>query len=225
MYIVVVGAGKVGYYLTKSLLSEGEEVLVIEKEAAKAENIVNHLNGTALHGDGAEATTLSDAGVERANVVVAVTGHDEDNLVICQVAKHRFKVPRTIARVNNPRNRPIFDKLGIDATVSATDLLLSLLQQEIPSHPIVHLLSLEEGGAEVVELQLDEGAALAGKRWQDLALPENAVLAAIVRGQHASVPTPDTILQAGDRLVIVTEMAGEPALRGLCLGQDAAAVR
>jgi trk system potassium uptake protein TrkA len=223
MYIIVIGAGKVGYYLTKSLLSEGEEVLVIEKEAAKAENIVNHLNGTALQGDGAEATTLSEAGVERADVVVAVTGHDEDNLVICQVAKHRFKVPRTIARVNNPRNRSIFDKLGIDATVSATDLLLSLLQQEIPSHPIVHLLSLEEGGAQVVELELHEGADLAGKRWSEAGLPGNAVLAAIVRGQHASVPSPDTVLQPGDRLVIVTETSSEPALRGLCLGQAPAA--
>lgn len=218
MYIVVVGAGKVGYYLTKSLLSEGEEVLVIEKDAAKADNIVNHLNGNAIHGDGAEATTLSEAGVERADVIVAVTGHDEDNLVICQVAKHRFKVPRTIARVNNPRNRAIFDKLGIDATVSATDLLLSLLQQEIPSHPIVHLLTLQEGGAEVVELELNEGAELAGKTWGEIGLPGNAVLAAIVRGQHASVPTPDAVLQAGDRLVIVTETGNESALRGLCLG-------
>jgi trk system potassium uptake protein TrkA len=223
MYIIVIGAGKVGYYLTKSLLSEGEEVLVIEKEALKAENIVNHLNGTALQGDGAEATTLSEAGVERADVVVAVTGHDEDNLVICQVAKHRFKVPRTIARVNNPRNRAVFGELGIDATVSATDLLLSLLQQEIPSHPIVHLLSLEEGGAEVVELELHDGSELAGKTWSEIGLPGNAVLAAIVRGQHASVPSPDTVLTPGDRLVIVTEIANEPALRGLCLGQASTA--
>jgi len=221
MYIIVVGAGKVGYYLTKSLLSEGEEVLVIEKDAMKAENIVNHLNGTAIQGDGAEATTLSAAGVERADVIVAVTGHDEDNLVICQVAKHRFKVPRTIARVNNPRNRAIFDKLGIDATVSATDLLLSLLQQEIPHHSIVHLLSLQEGGVELVELQVNDGAEVIGKRWDELQVPGQAVLAAIVRGDHASVPAPDAILQAGDRLVVVTDAEQEPALRGLCLGHAA----
>lgn len=219
MYIVVVGAGKVGYYLTKALLSESEEVLVIEKDAAKAENIVNALNGTALHGDGAEVTVLSDAGVERADVVVAVTGHDEDNLVICQVAKQRFKVPRTIARVNNPRNRAIFDRLGIDATVSATELLLSLLQQEIPAHAIVHLLALEEGGAEVVELELAENAPLIGKTWKDVDCPTPSVLAAIIRSNHASVPTPDTVLDAGDRLVIVTETANEPILRRLCSGQ------
>lgn len=218
MYIIVVGAGKVGYYLTKSLLSEGEEVLVIEKEAIKAENIVNHLDGTALQGDGAEATTLSAAGVERADVVVAVTGHDEDNLVVCQVAKHRFKVPRTIARVNNPRNRAIFDRLGIDATVSATDLLLSLLQQEIPHHPVVHLLSLQEGGIEVVELEVKESAQVIGKRWSDLGLPGRAVLSAIVRGTDAFVPSPDETLKSGDRLVVVTKAEHEPALRGLCLG-------
>lgn len=225
MYIVVVGAGKVGYYLTKTLLSEGEEVLVIERDASKAENIVNQLDGTAVQGDGAEATVLRDAGVQRADVIVAVTGHDEDNLVICQVAKHRFGVPRTIARVNNPRNRAIFDKLGIDATVSATELLLSLLQQEIPAHPIVHLLSLQEGGAEVVELELNEGASLVGKTWQDVDLPGPSVLAAIVRADHASVPTQDTVLQAGDRLVIVTETANEGSLRGLCLGQAPAPAR
>ncbi len=225
MYIVVVGAGKVGYYLTKSLLSEEEEVLVIEKDLAKAEAVINHLGGTAIHGDGAEATILSEAGVERADVVVAVTGHDEDNLVICQIAKHRFKVPRTIARVNNPRNRGVFGKLGIDATVSATDLLLSLLQQEIPSHPIVHLLTLQEGGAEVVELELHQGAGLVGVRSEDVSLPGHSVLAAVVRGERASVPTPDLELQVGDRLVIVTEAENEPALRGLCLGQPATSVR
>jgi trk system potassium uptake protein TrkA len=224
MYIVVVGAGKVGYYLTKALLSEGEEVLVIERELAKAEAVIDRLNGTAIHGDGAEVTTLREAGVERADVVVAVTGHDEDNLVIAQVAKHRFKVPRTIARVNNPRNRVIFDKLGIDATVSATDLLLSLLQQEIPSHPIVHLLSFQEGGAEVVELELNEASPLVGKAWQDVSRPGPTVLAAIVRGQQAIVPSSETVLQAGDRLVIVTEASNEAALRDLCQCQPAPAM-
>jgi trk system potassium uptake protein TrkA len=218
MYIVVVGAGKVGYYLTKSLLSEGEEVLTIEKDAAKVENIIVSLNGTAIHGDGAEATTLSEAGVERADVVVAVTGHDEDNLVICQVAKARFKVPKTIARVNNPRNRPIFRKLGIDATVSATEFILTLLQQEIPSHPIVHLLSLQEGGAEVVEVQLHSQSNLVGHNWKSDMLPGPAVLAAILRAERAVVPTPETVLEAGDRLVVVTEAANEDALRGLCQG-------
>lgn len=218
MYIVVVGAGKVGYYLTKALLSDEEEVLVIEKDGTKAEAIVNQLGAAAIHGDGAEVTTLQQAGVERADVVVAVTGHDEDNLVISQVAKYRFKVPRTIARVNNPRNRAIFDKLGIDATVSATERLLSVLQQEIPPHPIVHLLSLQEGGVEVVELSLTEGAPLVGRAIADIDLPDHAVLAAIVRGESASVPLPNTVLQPGDKLVIVADAAKETALRSICLG-------
>jgi trk system potassium uptake protein TrkA len=224
MYIVVVGAGKVGYYLTKALLSEGEEVLVIEKNAAKAEAIVNQLGGTAIHGDGAEVTTLEEAGVRRADVVVAVTGHDEDNLVIAQVAKLRFKVPRTIARVNNPRNRVVFDKLGIDATVSATDLLLALLQQEIPAHPIVHLLTLQEGGIEVIELQLTPDAPLVGEPCRSVTLPAQSILAAVIRGNQAFVPSPDTVLQAGDKLVVVTSAASESDLRRLCLGSVAAPV-
>ncbi len=104
MYIVVVGGGKVGYHLTKSLLAEGQEVLVIEKDAAKVDRIITELGGTALQGDGAEVSTLELAGLERADVVAAVTGHDEDNLIIAQVAKRRFNVPRTVARINNPRN-------------------------------------------------------------------------------------------------------------------------
>jgi len=151
MYIVVIGGGKVGYHLTKSLLNEGQEVLVIEKDRDKAARITRALGATAIHGDGAEVDTLESAGVERADVVAAVTGHDEDNLIISQVAKRRFDVPRTVARINNPRNEFIFEQLGIDATVSATQVILSVVQQSIPDHPFVHLLTLQEGGVEPSE--------------------------------------------------------------------------
>src|SRR4051794_37182842 len=117
MYIVVVGGGKVGYHLTRSLLNEGQEVLVIEKNPEKVERMMTELGATAIHGDGAEVATLEEAGVGRADVVAAVTGHDEDNLIIAQVAKKRFSVPRTVARINNPRNEYIFNQLGIDSTV------------------------------------------------------------------------------------------------------------
>src|SRR5919202_529298 len=145
MYIVVVGGGKVGYHLTKALMAEGQEVLVIEKSRDKSDRIVRELGAVSIQGDGAEVTTLESAGVARADVVAAVTGHDEDNLVIAQVAKRRFGVPRTVARVNNPRNEFIFSKLGIDATVSATQIILSVIQQSIPEHPFVHLLTVQEG--------------------------------------------------------------------------------
>jgi trk system potassium uptake protein TrkA len=221
MYIVVVGAGKVGYHLTKSLLAEGQEVLVIEKHADKADRIARELGGTAIEGDGAEVATLEQAGLDRADVVAAVTGHDEDNLIICQVAKRRFNVPRTVARINNPRNEFIFAKLGIDAPVSATHLILSVIQQEIPRHPFVHLLTLREGGIEFVELQLEGDSPAVGRTIADVGLPEETAIPLLLREGGPVVVQTDTIFQANDRLVAVTTSNQETALRRTVLGANA----
>jgi len=133
MYIIVVGGGKVGYYLTKSLLEEGHEVLMIEKDPRKCASLIDEIGVNVLQGDGCEAATVAEAGMNRADAVIAVTGDDEDNLVVCQVAKQKFKVPRTIARINNPKNERIFRQLGIDVTVSSTELILSQIKQVIPA--------------------------------------------------------------------------------------------
>jgi len=156
--------------------------------------------------------------VERANVVAAVTGHDEDNLIIAQVAKRRFQVPRTVARVNNPRNEFIFHQLGIDAAVSATNLILSVIQQEIPSHPFVHLLTLQEGGIEFVELQLDKGSFAVGKAMRDIVLPDDSAVPLLIRDSRPVVLHADTLLQENDRLIAVTTSSQEAALRGRILG-------
>ena len=121
MYIIVVGGGRVGYYLTKALLEEGHEVLLVEKDAAICESITDELGSVACHGDGCEAATLAEVGTDRSDMLIAVTGDDEDNLVACQVGKHRFNVPRTIARIGNPQNSILFKKLGVDVTVSGTN--------------------------------------------------------------------------------------------------------
>src|SRR6266571_5912239 len=142
MYAIVVGGGKVGYYLAKEMLDSDHEVLVIEKDAAKCERIAQELGDIVYKGDGCEAATMEATGFGRADMVIAVTGDDEDNLISCQVAKVKFNVPRTIARINNPKNEEIFKHLGIDATVSATDVILSILEQEIPSEAIVPLLRM-----------------------------------------------------------------------------------
>lgn len=213
MYIVVVGAGKVGYHLTKSLLAEGQEVLVIEKDQQKADRITRELGATALQGDGAEVETLELAGVERADVVAAVTGHDEDNLIIAQVAKGRFNVPRTVARVNNPRNEFIFGELGIDATVSATQVILSVIQQSIPEHPFVHLLTLQEGGIEIVELQLESDSPLAGKTSGEVTLPPDTAVPLLIRGGRPIVVQADTCFEPSDRLIAITTSANEAVLR------------
>src|SRR3954470_5437081 len=144
MYIIVVGGGKVGYYLTKTLLSEGYEVLLIERSPDKAETFSERFGPVVIGGDGAEAATLAAAGAARADVVIAVTGEDEDNLVICQMAKTKFHVGRTIARVNNPKNEQLFRMLGVDVTVSQTNYILHLIEQAIPERSFVHLVSFHE---------------------------------------------------------------------------------
>lgn len=220
MYIVVVGAGKVGYHLTRSLLAEGQEVLVIEKDAVKVDRIITELGGTAIQGDGAEVATLDLAGVERADVIAAVTGHDEDNLIIAQVAKLRFNVPRTVARVNNPRNEFIFSKLGIDATVSATQVILSVIQQEIPTHSLVHLLTLQEGGIEFLQLQLSESSPVSGKEMRVVDLPQDTAVPLLIRAGQPLVVREDTVLQPDDRLIAVSTTSQEQVLRDHVLGVD-----
>ena len=136
MYAIIVGGGKVGFYLARHMLEDGHEVLVIEREAAKCSQIAEELGDIVLRGDGCEAITLASAGMGRADLCVAVTGDDEDNLVACQVAKAKFEVPRTIARINNPKNELIFRQLGIDTTVSATSVILAQIEQELPIAPV-----------------------------------------------------------------------------------------
>ncbi|HLJ68583.1 MAG TPA: NAD-binding protein [Chloroflexota bacterium] len=221
MYIVVVGGGKVGFHLTKALMNEGQEVLVIEKDPLKVSRITRILGATALQGDGAEVDTLEQAGLNRADVVAAVTGHDEDNLIICQVAKARFDVPRTVARINNPRNEFIFAKLGIDATVSATQVILAFIQQSIPKHPFVHLLTVQEEGIEFVELQLTDESPAAGCQAGEVALPPDTAIPLLIRSGRPIVVQADTVFEADDRLVAVTTSEQEKALRRSLLGAAA----
>src|SRR3989337_250941 len=161
MYVIVVGGGKVGYYLAKELVEEGtHEVLVIEKDGAKCGRIAEELGDIVLRGDGCEAATMEIAGFGRADMVIAVTGDDEDNLVSCQVAKVKFSVPRTIARINNPKNEEIFRRLGIDTTVSATAAILAQIEQELPTHPLMRLLTFKGGGLEIVGAKVAENSAV-----------------------------------------------------------------
>jgi trk system potassium uptake protein TrkA len=220
VYIVVVGAGKVGYNLTRALLAEGQEVLVIEKDPAKVDRIVTNLGGTAVQGDGAEVSTLQLAGVERADVVAAVTGDDEDNLVVAQVAKLRFDVPRTVARINNPRNEAVFSQLGIDATVSATQIILSVIQQEIPEHAFVHLLTLQEGGIEFVELQLTPSAFAVGKSLSAMSVPDETAVPLLIRRGKPLIVQPDTAFEANDKLIAVTTTSQEGILRDHFVGKE-----
>jgi len=213
MYIIVVGGGKIGFYLTTALLNEGHEVLVLEKDARRCDFITEQLGSVVQRGDGCEARTLAEVGTERANMLIAVTDEDEDNLVACQVAKHMFKVPRTIARINNPKNEKLFKKLGIDVTVSSTSIILEHIEEEVPTHPLVHLLTLTGGGLEIVEVKIPENSRAVGKKVKDIAIPPDSVICLMIGKSGALVPTGDTILEGNARVIAVTRPEAEVALR------------
>jgi trk system potassium uptake protein len=215
MYIIVVGGGQVGYYLTKTLLSEGYEVLLIERQPQKAEIFSERFGSMVLAGDGAEASTLATAGAARANVVIAVTGEDEDNLVICQVAKQKFHVERTIARVNNPKNEQIFRMLGIDVTVSQTNYILHLIEQSIPQHAFVHLLSLKHADFAIVDATVSEKSPCANKSIAEIELPKDCIIAAISRGPQLIIPTPTAVVLPGDDVIAIAHTEQEDELRAL----------
>ena len=208
-----------GYYLTKALLTEGHEVVIVEKEASFCKIINDELGGICIVGDGCETTTLAEVGTGRADMLIAVTGDDEDNLVACQVAKHKFNVPRTIARMRNPQNEAIFKKLGIDVTVSSTNVILEHIQEEVPTHPLTHLMTIRDRELEIVEIKITPEASVVGKRVRELSLPEGSRLALVIpEKQRPRVPTNDTLLQAGDRIIAVITPEAEETLRAVLGG-------
>lgn len=221
MYIVVIGGGRVGYYLVKALLSEGHEVLLVEKNATVCETINDELGSICFRGDGCEAVILGEVGTGRADMFISVTGDDEDNLVACQVAKHRFNVPRTIARIRNPKNEAIFKKLGIDVTVSSTNVILEHIEEKVPTHPLTRLLAIEDRGLEVVEIKIPPDSITVGKSVIDILLPPESQLALVIsKDGKYRVPTLQTILQAEDLIIALTTPDSEEALRTALRGAE-----
>ena len=176
MYVIVVGGGKVGYYLTKELLAAGQELVLMEKDGRRARQIADEVGSIVLQRDGCEGKHLAEAGANRASIVAAVTGDDEDNLVVCQMAKHHFDVPRTIARVNNPKNEELFKHLGVDELISPTRMILGSIEQDIPVHELLHLAALGEGELELIEAHLQAGSPAIGRAPKDIAMPESCSL-------------------------------------------------
>ena len=198
-----------GWNLARELLDKGHEVTVIEDNRNRYMTVEQELEHNIQYGDASELWVLERAGISRADMVIAVTGDDEDNMLICQVAKEKYLVDRIIARVNNPRNRPHFELLGIKPYVSATDLILRLLEHEVPDYGLVHLLDLPEERLEIIEMMLADDSRVAGQRVGDLDMPEGSLLISILREGGGFVPTPDTVLEAGDEVLAVLD----PGLR------------
>ena len=219
VYVVVVGGGNVGYYLTKELLAAGHEVVVIEEEVGRARQIADELGSIVVANDGCEGRYQAEAGMGRADVMAAVTGDDAVNLAACQIAKMRFNVPRSIARINDPKNEKLFRQLAIDETVSPTRSILGVIEHEIPIHDLLHLAELEGGEVQIVEAQLDADSPVIGRELRELDLPEGSSIAVLIRDERAQSPRSDTKLRSGDKLLAVTSAEREAELRSLLIGE------
>ena len=213
MYVIIVGAGKVGWNLARELLDKGHEVTLMEKDRNRYLAVEQELEHSVQHGDASELWVLERAGISRADMVIAVTGDDEDNVLICQVAKEKYMVEQIIARVNNPRNKQWFELLGIRPVVSATDLILRLIEHEVPNIGLVHLLDLPQERLEIIELLLSDASRVNGQRVGDLELPEGSLLISVLREGTGFVPGPETVLQAGDEVLAVLDPGLEDDLK------------
>jgi trk system potassium uptake protein TrkA len=212
MFVLIVGAGKVGLNVARSLARLGHEFLVVEQRGRRFDLLRPELEDQLLLGDGTEMWVLEEAGITRADLVVAVTGDDEDNVVIAQLAKHEYHVPKVVARVNDPRNRPTFDLLDVDATICASTMVVSMIQHELPSHRFVPLLSLKRENMEVVEIEVSDDSPAAQLPLRDVRLPDGVLVATVLRGEDAIVARADTVLQPGDQLLCLLPPGKEKAL-------------
>jgi len=221
VFVIVVGGGKVGYFLARELIQSGHEVALMERDRARATQITEEIGSIVIPHDGCEGKYLGEAGANRADIVAAVTGDDEDNLVICQMAKHHFAVPRTIARVTNPKNESLFKHLGVDEIVSPTRMILGSIEADIPVHELLHLAVLGGAGElELVEAQLREGSPAVGRPAGSLSLPEGCSIFALIRDERALSVRADTELRAGDKLIGIGRTECESELHRLLLGEE-----
>jgi trk system potassium uptake protein TrkA len=213
-YAIVAGGGKVGANVTRSLLDLGHEVTLIEQRRERFEMLEEEFGHVPIIGDATEIFVLERAGIARPpDLVLAVTGDDEDNLVIAQIAREGYDVAKVIARVNDPRNQEHFDLLGITQTVCATSGILGLVQHEVPEHGLVRLLELRKEGLEVVEVQIGPDSPSAGKRVAGLQLPEGSRLISVMRNGLAEIAVGSTVLRPGDQVLAILQPGREDALR------------
>ncbi len=220
MYVVIVGGGKVGANVGRALLRMGHEVTVVESRSARFAVLEEEFEHMVRYGDGTEIFVLEAAGMGRADVCIAVTGDDEDNIIICQVARDKFGVQNLVARVNDPRNQEHFDLLGISPTVCSTTAILSLIEHEVPEHSLVHLFSLRRENLEIIEVQISEESPAAGRRVGDLDLPAGSLIISVLRKKQGRVPDADTVLESGDQVVAIVEPGREDELSRLLLPAD-----
>ena len=212
MYVIVAGAGKVGWNLARELIEKGHEVTLIEHNRQRYLTVEEELEHAVQYGDATELWVLERAGIQRADLVIAVTGDDEDNLLVCQIAREKYLCDRIIARVNNPRNLQWFELLGVQPAVSATDLILRLIEHEVPSYGLVHLLDLPAEQLEIIEVEVTPGAPAANQPVASIQLPEGSLIISVLRGGRGFVPKADTVIEEGDEVLLVLDPGLEEAI-------------
>ena len=218
MYVLIAGGGKAGANVMRTLLRNSHEATLIEQDRDRFERLEAEFEHQAMLGDATEIFVLEKAGIRRPpDLVLALTGDDEDNMVICQLAKEKYGVQKVIARVNDPRNQAHFDLLGISPTVCATSSIMGLVEHEVPEHELVHLLELRKENLEIVEVQIDKGSPVAGKKVESLSLPEGARLISVMRDGRSEIAVGATELQPGDQVLAILQPGKEDELRRVLL--------
>ena len=218
MYVVIVGCSESGYHLSKALIAGGHEVVVVEKNAERYHLLNEELGSVALLGDGTDEATLKGAGIARADVVVSLTGADATNLVISQMTRHIFQVPRTMALIKDPKNEPIFHEIGVDVVVNSTHLVLASLEEGVPGRPLVHLMNLRVPGMELVSVSIPEDANIIGKPLNEIELPPNSFITLMVKKSGATLPTGRSVVEPSDELVAVVPEGEEQILYDILTG-------
>ncbi len=205
MRVLIVGGGKLGYFLTRNMIDMDYRVKLIEKDKTKCMKIANELDAEVVYGDGTKVEVLANAGIAKADCFIVVTGKDQDNLVASQLAKNKFKVKKVIARANNPRNLEALRALGVDNAVSSTEIITRLIEQEIESDGLQLLVTINQGRAAICEIRIPKYAVISGSYVKDIGMPESSLIVSIVRDEEVIIPKGDTIIEEEDKIVAVCE--------------------
>ena len=219
MNIVVIGGGKVGFYLAKTLVSFQHKVSVIEKQRMNCEKVANELNISVFQGDATKIDVLKNAETSKADILIAVTGQDEENLIVCQLAKNNFRVEKTIARVNNPKNINVFLKLGVDIPVSSTTIISDMIEQEVDYAGMKTLTSVKNNKIVVSEIQITKNSPVFNRRVKDIRIPKDCQLVSVIKNDEVLRPGEHLVLLEGDSVIVVSDSESKKDLRDLFVGE------
>lgn len=205
MRVIMVGGNETVYYLARQFVRKGYHTTIINRDPTRARELANDTKATVVLGDGTHVQRMEEAGARQADLVLALTSRDQDNLIACQIAQRNFKVPRTIALVNDPDNEEVFHKLGVTQAFSATRIIASIIDQEADFDAITQIAPLAKGRITISDVHLDKGSPAIGKTLQDLPLSGKTLIGAIIRDDHVIVPRGSTVLNERDHLIVISE--------------------